>query len=309
MPEPRILRIYLDATMLQMAREGAFGFVNRVCEAFQAQGFRVDLVRDTEVERLKSATRRGYALFVMQDPFHPRALSMRRAYYYPYWRIEKSAKRWEFEVARKSFDPAGIDSDTAAEWHARWGRFLFRKRPSRAERSGMIYVPLQGRLLEHRSFQAMSPVEMIAQVQARAGLRKILLGLHPGETYGDDELAAVQQIADKDSRVTLQTGGMEEALRLCDLVVTQNSAAALSGFFFKKPALLFAESDFHHAMPQVARVGVDEAFRMAEQSPPAFAEYLYWFIELNSIKADTPEAPGKIVETCRRAGWEVLNRP
>lgn len=304
MAEPRILRIYLEETMLHMAREGTFGFVKKVREGFEAQGFRVDLARDTDAERLKSASRRGYALFLMKEPFHPKALSMRKAYYYPYWRIEKSAKRWEFEVARKSFDSAEIDTDLAADWHARWGRFLFQRRPARAEKSGLIYVPLQGRLLEHRSFQSMSPLEMIAEVQARAGDRRILLGLHPGEVYGDEERAALDRIAEADSRVTVQMGGMPEALRLCDFVVTENSTGALSGFFFDKPAILFAESDFHHVMPQVSRLGVDEAFRRVEELPP-FAAYLYWFIQMNAIKADTPEAPDRIVETCRRHGWQI----
>ena len=305
MPETRILRIYLDETTLQMAREGTFGFVNKVRAGFEAAGFRVDIMRDTEGERLKSAARRGYALFLMQEPLHDHALSMRRAYYYPFWRIEKSARRWEFEVAKKPFDPAMIDPDMAAEWHARWGRFLFRKGPAQAERSGMLYVPLQGRLLERRSFQTMSPVDMIAEVQARAGQRKILLGLHPGETYSPEELAAVERIAEADSRVSWQMGGMDKALRLADLVVTENSTGALSGFFFKKPAVLFAETDFHHAIPQVSALGVEEAFRQAEAADPAFAEYLFWFIQMNAIKADTPEAESLIVETCRRHGWQV----
>jgi len=305
MAEPRILRIYLEDGTLQMARDGSFGFVNKLREGFEAQGFRVDLTRDTDEERLKSAGRRGYAMFLMKEPFHPKALSMRRAYYYPYWRIEKSAARWEFEVAEKTFDSSEIDPDIAREWQARWGRFLFQKRPSRAEKSGLIYVPLQGRLLNHRSFQTMSPVEMIAEVQARAGDRRILLGLHPSESYSDEERAALDRIATKDSRVTVQMGGMPEALRLCDLVVTENSTGALSGFFFDKPAVLFAKIDFHHAMPQVADLGVDEAFRQAEDAPTPFAQYLYWFIERNAIKADRPDAPERIVETCRRHGWQI----
>ena len=113
MPEARILRIYLDPVMLKMGREGTFGFVNRVSEAFEGAGFRVDLVRDGEAERLKSAARRGYSLFLMKDPFHPRALSMRRAYFYPYWRIERSAERWLLAVAKEPFAPSEIDPNAA----------------------------------------------------------------------------------------------------------------------------------------------------------------------------------------------------
>lgn len=305
MSEPRLLRIYLDPVMLKMGREGTFGFVNRVREAFEGVDFRVDLVRDTEAERLKSAARRGYSLFLMKEPFHPRALSMRRAYYYPYWRIEKSAERWAFDVARKSFDSSEIDPHTAETWAANWGRYLFGDGPARALREPMVYIPLQGRLLEHRSFQSMSPLAMIREIQARAGDRRIVVGLHPGETYLPEEIAALETLTQADSRLILQTGGMQEALRCCDLVVTQNSTAALSGFFFQKPAILFAKSDFHHQMPGIVELGIDEAFRRAQQRTPDFARYLYWFIHLNAIKADEPEAPERILSRCRDHGWTV----
>lgn len=305
MPEARILRIYLDPVMLGMAREGTFGFVNRVIEAFESAEFKVELVRDTDAERLKSAARRGYSLFLMKDPFHPRALSMRKAYYYPYWRIEKSAERWAFDVAQKLFNPSEIDPHIAKKWGGDWGRYLFSDAPARAVREPLIYVPLQGKILQHRSFQSMAPLEMIHEVQAQADDRRVVLGLHPGETYEPEEIAALEALRTADSRITLQTGGMEEALRCCEIVATQNSTAALSGFFFHKPAILFAKSDFHHQMPGVADLGVDEAFRQAAETEPDYARYLYWFIHLNAIKADEPEAPARIIQTCRARGWEI----
>ncbi|WP_298499207.1 hypothetical protein [uncultured Maritimibacter sp.] len=302
MAEPRILRIYLDPNMLASAQAGTFGFVRVMTEAFEAEDFRVELRKNSFEERMKSGARNGYSMFLMDEPFHEKALTMRKAYYYPFWRIENVAERWEFAVAHRAFDPAEIDPVKARKWFGDWRKWIFRKLPERAEKLGLIYVPLQGRLLEHRSFQTMSPLEMIGAVQAQAGDRRILLGLHPGEAYSEDEITAVTAIAKADPRVTLQTGGMEEALRTCDLVVTMNSTAALSGYFFQKPAVLFAKSDFHHVMPNVAALGVDEAFRRAEAETPDFAAYLYWFIQLNSIKADAPGAGDAILATCR-AHW------
>lgn len=299
------LSIYLDPVMLKMAEDGDFGFVNKVRTAFNGQGIAVTFAEDSDDAWLTSAASPGYALFLMKEPLHPRALSMRRAYYYPFWRIEATAKRWEFEVARKSFNPDEIDTDLAVQWFNRWRRYLFRKAALEVEKTGLIYVPLQGRLNDHRSFQSMSPVEMIGEVQARAGDRRIVLGLHPGERYSAQEREAVERIAENDSRVTLQTGGMEQALRHCDFVVTQNSTAALSGLFFRKPAVLFGESDFHHLMPRVSQLGVDEAWRQVESARPPVARYLYWFLQLNAIKADTEDAPGQILEACRRHGWDV----
>lgn len=300
-----ILRIYLEPVMLEMAREGKFGFVNKVRLAFEGRGFDVALVEDTDADRLKSAAQSGYSLFLMKDPLHPRALSMRKAYYYPFWRIEASVKRWEFQVAKAAFRPGQLDAQVATRWFNRWRGYLFGKAPAQAEKAGFIYVALQGRLRDHRSFQTMSPLEMIAEVQARAGSRKILLGLHPGEHYSPKELAAVERIEASDPRVTLQMGGMEEALRACDFTVTQNSTAALSGFFFRKPAILFGETDFHHAMARVSKLGVDEAWNRVENANPPYARYMHWFIQMNAIKADEADAPAQILDTCRAHGWNV----
>lgn len=306
MSEAKILRVYLDETMLDMARNGHFGFVSRVQNAFGGIGFDVQLVENSFDERMKSGALDGYSLFHMDDPFHKKSLTMRKSYYFPFWRIEATAKRWEFEVADKIFDPGELDLDEAQRWMRSWRKWLFKNHHERIEFQDFIYVALQGKLLTKRSFQMMSPMDMIAEVQSRAGDRKILLGLHPGEHYSDEEREALSEIVETDPRVTLQTGGMEEALRTCQLVVSQNSAAALSAMFYRKPSILFAQSDFHHQCFNVDVLGVDEAFRMAGEVIPRFAAYLYWFVQLNSIKADEDgTAEAQILDACRARGWEI----
>jgi len=305
MAQPKILRVYLDPIPLQQARKGEFGILTRIRQALEPRGFRVEWRENSEVERLASGARRGYALFLMDDPLHGRALTLRKAYYYPYWRIEATGRRWEFEVARKPFDPTEIDPIQAENWVNDWRNWLFKQKGlDGVTRDGPVYVPLQGRLTEHRSFQTMSPVDMIRAVQGSTD-KQILLGLHPGEAYTPAELAAVQAIADADPRVTLQTGGMIEALQSCDYVVTQNSTAALSGFFFHKPAVLFGQIDFHHQMSNVAELGQDRALSEVKTATPAYDQYLHWFIHQNSIKADAPDAGDRIVGLLQRRGWEV----
>ncbi|MCI2400082.1 hypothetical protein [Aliiroseovarius subalbicans] len=306
MAEPKILRIYLDPSSLDHARDGAFGIVSRVTAAFEGQGFRVELRKNSESEMRKSATRNGYSLFLMDDPFHAKALTLRRAYYYPFWRIEASAKRWEFEVAQQRFDPAKIDPIKAENWANRWRKWIFKaKTLDGVTRNGPVYIPLQGRLLERRSFQTHSPVNMIRATQDQVGDKPILLGLHPGEAYSPEELSAVQGIADADPRIMLQTGGMDQALRVCDHIVTENSAAALSGFFFHKPAVLFGQIDFHHQMANVSELGLNRAFSEMKKRTPAFDKYLYWFIQMNAIKADIDSAESAILDRVRRHGWQV----
>ncbi len=301
----RILRIYLDRAEVERARDGNYNLMNRIKSAFEWQGFRVEFVRNTLEQRLKSAGRRGYSLFFMQDPFHDRALNLRLAYYFPFWRIENTNERWEFDVALKSFDPAGLETDIARKWADRWRGFLFRGKAADPVREGVVYVPLQGRLLERRSFQFASPTEMIETVLAQDKCRKILLGLHPKETYSETELAALETLSENHARLSIARGGVEESLRTCDYVVTENSSVALSGMFFHKPVILFAEVDFHHIALNVARIGAEEAFARVAEWRPDFDTYLHWFIALNSIKADAEDAEAQILAAVRRHGWQV----
>lgn len=305
MVQGRVLRIYLEPDECQRARDGGFPFMTKIKLAFEERGFRVDFVRNSDEERIKSADRRGYALFFMDDPFHDRALTLRRAYFYPFWRIENTDRRWEFQVARKIFDPGEIDTDIARKWADDWRKWLFKGKVADPVRAGAVYIPLQGRLLEHRSFQTMSPLDMVRETIAHEPERRILIGLHPGETYDKADLAPFHEIAAANPRISLQTGGMEEALRVCDYVITQNSAAALSGFFFRKPAVLFARIDFHHIGANVAELGVEGAFEAARTAAPAFDSYLYWFIQMNAIKADDEDAGDRILAAVRSFGWDV----
>ena len=305
MAQPKILRVYLDPIPLKQARKGDFGILTRIQQALEPRGFRIEWRENSEVERIASGARRGYAMFLMDDPLHGRALTLRKAYYYPYWRIEATGLRWEFEVAQSSFDPAETDPIAAQNWVNNWRNWLFKHKGLGAvTRDGPVYIPLQGRLTEHRSFQTMSPLDMIRATRASTD-KPILLGLHPGEDYSDAELAAVQAIADADPHMTLQTGGMIEALACCDYVVTQNSTAALSGFFFHKPAVLFGQIDFHHQMQNVAVLGQDRALSDVKTATPNFDQYLYWFIHQTAIKADAPDASDRIVALLKRRGWEV----
>ncbi|MDE9450176.1 hypothetical protein J3R80_06800 [Aliiroseovarius sp. Z3] len=305
MPVAKILRVYLDPEPLQRARQGEFNFVNRIASALEKRGFRIEYRRNSDLERLASAARNGYALFLMEDPLHDRALTIRRSYFYPFWRIEASAKRWEFEVARKDFDPSSIDPDVARSWADGWRKWLFKGAASHVTRDGPIYVPLQGRLLQHRSFQAASPVEMVDQVATRFPDMPVLATLHPSETYMQGERDALDALGARHPNLTVTTGQMNEALASCRFVVTQNSSAALFGYFFAKPAMLFGRVDFHHIAANVHELGVQDAFDAVQSIAPDFDRYLYWFTMRNAIQADADDCEDQILRTLRKRGWQV----
>jgi hypothetical protein len=304
MPAKR-LDIYLDDGLRASAEAGKHNYFNQIAKAFGSRGFTIAYHPNDQIERLLSVGQPGYSLFHMDAPIHDRALTTRRAYFYPFWRIEASDRRWEWTVAKASFDPDSVDPEEATRFCNLWRKRLFGEAPDRTERAGFIYMPLQGRLSEHRSFQTMSPVQMIERTLETDPGREVLATLHPKETYAAEDRAAMEALMARYPALRLSDRPMEELLAGADYVVTQNSSAALAGFFFGKPAVLFARSDFHHIAEDVCSTGIEDAFSRVTDAARPFDRYLYWFLQLQSINAGRPDAPDQILRTVRERGWQV----
>ena len=300
----KILRIYLDDGPRARAEAGSFNIMNKIQTAFEGQGFRVAFVKNSEAERAKSITRRGYALFHMDHPFHARALTIRRAYFYPFWRIETSAKRWDWAIAKAQFDETAVDPSKAKAFTRYWRKQLF---PDVVDvrRDGLVYIPLQGKLLEHRSFQTQSPLDMIRTTLAYERERDIVVALHPKELYLPEELDALKALIDRQPRLSLSKEPMERLLERCDYVVAENSSVALSGYFLGKPAVLFAQIDFPHIAANVSEMGAEAAIQAAPDLQPDFDGYLHWFLKETAINGGAPDAPAQIIASVRRHGWDV----
>ena len=298
------LTIYLPEGIIDAAREGRHNFFARVMAAVQGQGWQVDLRPDTLAERVKAIARPGYALTLMEDP-PARGLVCRHTYVGAFWHIEASPRRWEWPVARAPFAPETIDPAEARAFADLWRRRLFKGAADTPRREGFVFVPLQGMLLDHRSFQTMSPLEMLKRVLDEMPQSPVLATLHPKESYTPAELQALQVLTARYPRLRVETGGATESLAACDLVVTQNSAVAFNGYFFGKPAVLFAETDFHHIAASVPRLGVAAALREVRGLAPEYDRYLKWFLADNAIAAGGPQAETQILAALRRGGWPI----
>ncbi|QBX99852.1 hypothetical protein E2K80_03155 [Rhodophyticola sp. CCM32] len=303
MRDPRIVRFYLNKDLKKRAARGEHNFLNRFCAVLERAGFRTAFHVLTESERLKSASRPGYAVYLMQPPMTARGLTIRKNYIYPFWKIESDAERWDWPVARAIFDPHTAPQPEAKRFTNRWRKKLFGESAEQTRRDGFVYVPLQGHLLDHRSFQSCSPIEMLEQIATLDRDRAVVATLHPGEDYTPAERDALTALMERTPRLKLTDQSMIPLLQGCDYVATQNSSVALSGYFFHKPAALFARIDFHHIAANVHDLGVEKALRQAPHMTPDYDAYLWWFLQDQSINAGHPDGEAKIEAALRRAGW------
>ena len=304
MTSARTVTFYLDDGLRESAEAGEHNFIAKVSTVLRNAGFDVVYRANSQAARLSSALRPGYAMFHMDQPTHPRALTMRRVYHYPFWQIETTAERWDWLVAKSPFDPETVEPHEARRFHGFWRRRLFPGAPP-VSREGFVYVPLQGRLTECRSFQAASPLEMVEDVLRYETERLVIATFHPGEAYGDAERQAIYSLAERHPRLSVKTGSMDKLLPACDYVVTQNSSAAFNGILFEKPFILFGKSDFHHIAANVHTLGAQEAFRAVGELAPDYAAYLWWFWQEMAINAGREGAEDKIASALMRGGWPI----
>lgn len=291
--------------MRTAAKEGRNNFLKRLKSAVESRGVQVNFCLNSDENILKSSTRNGFSLFHMDDPYHENALTMRRVYYYPFWQIENSAKRWEWGVAKAEFDPDIIDATLAKTFANQWRKRLFDRQITK-NNQGYIYMPLQGRLLEKRSFQTCSPVEMIRQTMKYGPQKPVVATLHPREEYNALEYEALAELVDEYPEFTVhENASPQNLLSECDCVVTQNSGVAFTGYFWRKPAVLFGKIDFHHIALNVGEDGAKAAFEKLPGYVPEYDKYLYWFLQEQSINAGRPETEDKILETLRTRGWDL----
>lgn len=296
---------YLPPQLRKQAERGNHNFIKKVSEVLIGAGLIIAFDDDDDLARLRAMARPGRGLYLMDPPANARGLTFRKTYIYPFWHIEKDAERWSWPVAQEVFDPQTVDARKAANFYRFWRQRLFEDAPKNARQDGFVYVPLQGQLLRQRSFQSCSPIDMINTVLEHDQHRQVVVTLHPTETYSAEERRALEDLLTEDDRLMVRVGGSPRHLQNCDYIVTQNSGVGLEGYFFGKPLILFAKSDFHHIALDAEEMGATRAFAQIESHMPDYAAYLYWFLQLRAINAGRPESKKRIRTVLRSHGWPV----
>ncbi|MDO5603801.1 MAG: hypothetical protein Q4G25_01435 [Paracoccus sp. (in: a-proteobacteria)] len=292
----RVLTIHLDPAMTEHALSGQFNFINRVRAATESRGWQTALAPETG----QRPERYHYALHHMSGPAHPRVKIFRRTYYYPFWHIESDPRRWHWPVARAAFNPNRIDTAGARRFiHQLRQRIMPGLTPVAPEH---VLIPLQAQLTETRSFQTMSPLEMVAAVAATG--KTCIATLHPGGHYSAAELAALDDLAARYSNLSVG-GDSRSLLAAAEYVATQNSAVGFDAYLLARPVVLFAQTDFHHIALNVADTGVARALEQAPGHRAHYAKYLWWFLRRQAIDAMAPDADLHILAAMKKGGWPI----
>ncbi|WP_335750773.1 hypothetical protein [Sulfitobacter sp.] len=301
MTTPDFVTFYMEPELCQSAQAGKHNFIGKLANVVSRAGLEVQYVP------FGSEGQRGgteWSLNHIKSPLNERGLCFRRVYHYPFWQIEQSAERWSWDVAQTAFEPDSSDAAKAERFYKFWQSRLFGGAPKNTKKDGFVYVPLQGKLLDHRPFQICSPIEMVKHCLAQTEC-PVIATLHPSESYSASETQALEALEKSHARLTVQIGSMSDLILGCDYIVTQNSSVAFNGYLFGKPALLFRKTDFHHIAVQANLDDLAASFAEVKHTEPDYVAYLHWYWQKNSINAGRPEAEERIAARLRRFGWPV----
>ncbi|MEP4196261.1 MAG: hypothetical protein ABJL99_11580 [Aliishimia sp.] len=298
MPKTQDVQIFVENSLRRSVRSGNHKFLGLLAKVLSEAGL-------TAQYRLMSErhTAIGLSLTHMKAPELGQGLVFRRVYHPPFWQIEQTEKRWDWSVAKATFEPELIGEKEAKRFADFWRNRHF---PDLETTLGdVIYVPLQGHLLRQRSFQSCSPIDMVAAV-LNATDRPVIITLHPNESYSEQEAAQLETLISRHENARLEVGGMDQHLPSCHMVVTQNSTVAFNGYFFEKPAVLFGQIDFHHIARKATVKTIGDALLEAHKLPAStYEKYLWWFWKDQSINVSRSDAKDKIKARLARFNWPV----
>ncbi len=306
MKNDRQVRIHLGPAVLETAQAGRHNFLNHLSAVLTECGYCPEYRANGFAERIATGALPGWSMFEMEPPEGARSLVFRRAYVAPFWQIDRTDRRWDWSVARATFRITPAKQVEAEKFAAYWRKRLQPDLIFPARRSGVVYVPLQGRLLEKRFFQFDSPVGMLETVLQRFPDLRTVATLHPKLHPSEPEAAALAGLQGRYPKLLVVRRPAPELLSACDFVVAQNSAVAFEALFFRKPVLLFAGIDFHHPFASAYRDGLEAALEQLRTQEPDYDGYLWWYLQHQSLNAGREDFRARTITRLSELGMDLL---
>ncbi len=302
---PKKLFLHLPKHTQNSVDSGQHNFFNILQKAFEGQGFTAATKLQTKHGGTIARLDRHYHIFDINGASGPRSLNVRKAHFYPFWSLENAGNRYAPRISQLEFNPSEINGIVAQDF---FNKICVRNLPAHPEilpKDDFVFIPLQGRLLKQRKWQFSTTNDMINTVLAQEPNRQILVKPHPREDYTAAEKSYIQALSEY-PRITITERDTFSLLSQCAYVATQNSAVAFTGFLYQKPAILFANADFHHICQTVKTSDqAAEAFQKISETRPDFEKYIYWYLQMNCINAGRDNAVETILNMARNCGWQV----
>ncbi len=290
-------------------------FYGSIADGLRARGVAVQyLPHDRDLVAAQIEADAGFHILNHGRVRHPRVLNAGLSFVQPFYYMDPWGIRAFSSLAEKDFDPAAIDPDVAAAFHAGLVARLVGGRASRYQQPATVLPVPQGCIavfLQTETHRAVGELcyltlrRMIKALLARDDPRAIVVKPHPRDS-DLETLGWLAQKARKDKRLQIIPGNIHDILAACDVVVTINSAVGVEAFLHRKPVVLCGHADFHHcAVTLRDGAQMDAAILQAQATDWPYQAFLYWYYGLNCVAADAPDLVDQVAGRIGDMGFDL----
>lgn len=306
------VKLHVPQRVLSSAWEQGqvYGRIGRALEPYGGSFEYVLLNRETALAEIAADS--DFHIFERGAVQHPRALNCGSAYIAPYYYLDPIGTRYTSSIGGLSFDPDGIDPETALSFQRDLFAAQALPRKSRYDQPeqrlpvprGCIAVFLQSE--SHRGVGEalyLTMRQMMKALMARDDPRPIVVKPHPRD-MDFETLGWLAQKARKDPRLHILPANIHDILSVASVVVTINSAVGIEAMIHSRPVITCGQADFHHATEVVHRPDdLDVAITRAEGKTWPHAAYLYWFYKENCVSMRSPRLGEDVMRKIRATGY------
>ena len=307
--------IHTRRDMRAWIAEGKFPVFNRMCPLLNDMGYEVAMMPLYRPPWLRWFNRRS--LHIYRGPGRPRRgpgiLHVAKGYVEGYWYVDPMGHRENSSISDREYLPRTIQQEDVRQLSIDLRRDHVRPGHSAREQAtvgqldvpeGAIAIMLQRMTPGDEPRTAIcSEANMIRAVVAARGERPVVIKYHPfGAT--DAVRRAVEAVVDPDAGIHLINANIHDILEKAAMICTQTSGSGFEAFIHRKPALLFARPDYHHAGTVVDDLSVLPALiEEAVETKFSYGRYVYWFLEQNLFRPDAVDFQDRVRPVIEAHHW------
>lgn len=235
------------------------------------------------------------------------------AYLPPFYHLDAEGALANGSAASTSNGMANVDPEkTHLFWQNLQSRFVATRisrysHPKQFERipEGCIAIFLQGDNSQRWGTAHCDTEAMIRAVAKNSNGRPVVVKAHP-VSNGENDRKLILKLLSEGLDLFLTEANIHDILSKCEVTVSFNSAVAIEGFFYNKPAILFGRSDFHHCCETVSDPkNFSEALSRALTSSWNYPAYLYWYFTTFCFSLNDPEVDNAIMKRFNDVGFSA----
>jgi len=244
---------------------------------------------------------------------HPAVLNAGVAYIGAFWHLDPNGVKALSSIGHREFDPTAFSAKRVATFFEGLQNRYVRKRNSKyGQREEHVDVPKNAISL---FFQGMAPLSTGVSKFEDFDILELLLNQtsgvpivvkpHPLVTQ-KHEIDFLHDLAKQDNRLFVTDANVHDILQNSAVTISNNSTVALEGFFHKKPAILFGDSDFHHIAHRFhTGDNVLDLIGKAKNSRPAYPEFLAWYFLDQCLHLNSKKLKEKVYAIFRQHGFDT----